>query len=656
MPSLTRKIPHGSDVERFILQELRRKVKLWESGTVSKRAKWRDAEERVLAFLPEREVDSIRRTSREGGLPQYTTIQIPYSFAVVMASHTYLSSVFMGRNPVFQYDGLHGETQQQTQAVEALVAYQVTVGEMIKYLYTWLYDALKYGEGMIGLFWDERINVISNIIEQPQIDEYSGLPTGQKMERLQLSQPVRSYAGNRIYNVEPQSFIWDTRFPLREFQRGEFCGELRRVPWNEIIRRKKLGYYMNTECLPPARSGYEYTTAAEEGSSQLERPETFSQIPSEASSSESEHPVLVELYQLAVEIIPNEWRLSESDFPEKWVFTFSSDYRTLIGAQPLGALHCRFPYSNIPLEPEGYGLTTRGLPEILEPVQNTVDWLINTHFYNVRASLNDRWVVDPSRVVLKDALDPLPGKLIRLRPEAYGSDPRTAIAQFPASNVTQGHVATDFPMMFGLGERISGVSDQIMGMLESGGRKTATEVRTSTSFGINRLKTQAEFASACGWDPLSLMLVANSQQYFDMDLKLRIAGDLVNDAGPGFIQVNPDIIAGNFSFVPVDGTLPIDRNAQFQQWMQMLQILGSAPQLGMGYDLGGIFSWMAKLGGLKNISQFKVQITPDQILQQQMQAGNSVPMQQQQQAKRPNGSAPGAQSYPGYSGSATPGH
>ncbi len=648
MPSLSRKIPHQSETERFIIQELRRRVKLWEGGTTTKRSKWREAEEKVLAYLPERDVDSVRRASREGGLPQYTTIQIPYSYAVVMASHTYLTSVFMGRNPIFQYDGLHGETQQQTQAIEALVAYQVQVGQMMPYLYTWLYDALKYGDGILGIWWDEKIDVVSQIIQQDTIDEFTGLPTG-KMEKLQLSQPVRSYAGNRVYNVEPQSFMWDTRVPMREFQRGEFAGEKRKVSWAEIVRMKTKGYYMNTECIPYSKSGYEYSIA-EEGSSQLERPEVFSQIPGEISGTELGHPMQVELYQIAVEIIPREWRLADSDYPEKWVFTFTTDYRVLIGAQPLGALHCKFPYAVIPLEPEGYGLTTRGLPEVLEPVQNTIDWLVNTHFYNVRASLNDRWIVDPSRVVMKDVLDPLPGKMIRLRPEAYGTDPRLSIAQFPATNVTQNHVANDLPMMFGIGERVGGVNDQIMGMLDTGGRKTATEVRTSTSFGINRLKTQAEFASACGWDPLSQMLVANTQQYYDMDLKFKIAGDLLMDAGAGFIQVRPEDIAGSYQFISVDGTLPIDRNAQVQLWQQMMPTLIQMQGLpGMQYDIGGIFSWVAKLAGLKNISQFKIQVMPDQQLQQNAQMGSSIPA-----GPMPNGSAPGAQSNPGYSGGALP--
>lgn len=639
MPSLTRKIAAGSDQERMILQELNQAVKQWQRVSSTKFVKWRQAEEKALAYMPERDVDAARRVAREGGLPSYTTIQIPYSYAVVMAAHTYLTSVFMGRNPVFQYDGQHGESQQQTQAVEALVAYQARVGRMLPYLYTWLYDSLKYGEGIQGCWWAEDINAVTTIEEVQEVDEM-GFPQGPP-KKQQRTERHRTYAGNKVYNVQPQDFIWDTRYTMREFQSGAYCGERKKLSWNEIVRQEKQGYLMNTERLTTGRSS-DYFMGGDDGSSQLERPETLSRFGQSDLLDGPKHPTMVGTYRLVMEVIPAEWNLSTSDYPEKWVFTCTDDFGLLIGAQPLGALHCKFPYSVIPLEPEGYGLTTRGLPEILEPVQNTVDWLINSHFFNVRAALNNKFVVDPSKVVMKDVLDPLPGGIIRLKPEAYGTDVKLVMSQMPVNDVTRTHLQ-DFPMMMGIGERVGGVNDQIMGMLNGGGRKTATEVRTSTSFGINRLKTVAEYASATGFDPLSQMILQNSQQYYDMDMKFRIAGDLALGAGPGFIQVTPDLIAGSYGFVPVDGTLPIDRNAQVQLWQQLFQSILTVPQIGMQYDLGGIFQWVAQLAGLKNISQFRIQVVPDELMGQQAQAGNVVPMGAPQQPVMPDGKAPGAQ-------------
>jgi len=202
---------------------------------------------------------------------------------------------------------------------------------------------------------------------------------------------------------------------------------------------------------------------------------------------------------------------------------------------------------------------------------------------------------------------------------------KLAMMQMPITDVTAQHIP-NFQLMMQIGERISGVNDQIMGMMDTGGRRRATEVRTSTSMGVNRLKTLAEFASASGFDPLSKMMVQNSQQYFDMELKLRIAGDLVQSAGPKFMMVDPLSISGFYDFVPVDGTLPIDRFAQVNLWKELMQALLTVPMIGMQYDLAGIFSWVAQLAGLRNINRFRVQVMPDQLLAAQAQMGNSVPL------------------------------
>ena len=622
MPSLTKKITHQSDVERRILREMMQRIKFWQQGISQKVEKWKAAEEKTLAYMPEREVDAARRANREGGLPEYTTIQIPYSYAVVMATHTYLTSVFMARDPVFQYTGRHGESQQQVQAVEALIAYQLMNASMQKYIFTWLYDAPKYGVAVVGNYWEEKLDVFSSIDMQEEADPLTGQPIPGSGGKVLSREMTRTYAGNCVYNIQPQSFIWDTRVTMREFQKGEFCGEHRLLGWNEVVRREKMGYYTNVRAIK--RGTGQALMDLDRGSSQLERPNDFSQMDA-FTDQENGRPMQVGVYQLVIEIIPKEWSIGQSDWPEKWVFTCTDDYNVLIGAQPLGMRHCQYPYDVIPLEPEGYGLTTRGLPELLKPVQDTIDWLINSHFHNVRAAMNNQWVADPSRIVMKDLLSKDPGKVIRLKPEAYGTDPKLAIAQLPVMDVTRNHLA-DFQMMLGVGERVGGANDQIMGMLADGGRKTATEVRTSTSFGINRLKTIAEFASTCAFDPLSKKLVQNSQQFYDMEMKLRIVGDLAMNAGQKFLMVTPQDIGGFYDFVPVDGTLPIDRMAQVGLWKELFQAILSIPQIGMQYDLGGIFTWVGQLAGLKNINQFKIQLTPDQVLATQMQQGNSVPL------------------------------
>jgi hypothetical protein len=87
--------------------------------------------------------------------------------------------------------------------------------------------------------------------------------------------------------------------------------------------------------------------------------------------------------------------------------------------------------------------------------------------------------------------------------------------------------------------------------------------------------------------------------------------------------------------VPVDGTLPVDRFAQANLWREFLRDIGSAPELAQGYDVKKIIAHMMQLAGAKNIKQFEIQVTPDQQVAEQAQAGNLVPITGQNSAGEP---------------------
>jgi len=226
---------------------------------------------------------------------------------------------------------------------------------------------------------------------------------------------------------------------------------------------------------------------------------------------------------------------------------------------------------------------------------------------------------------MKDVLDPLPGGVIRAKGSAYGTDLRNALVQLQVVDITRNHLS-DIALMNEIGQRATGVSDSILGVLSKGGRKTATEVRQSSTFGINRLKTSAEYYSAVGWSPMAQMMVQNSQQFYEAEKKFRIVGNLIQEAGEQFINVDAESIQGFYDFVPIDGTLPIDRLAQANLWKELLAQMVRFPEIAAGYDISRIFAWVAQLAGLKNINQFKIQVRPDQQVADQAQRGNIVPL------------------------------
>lgn len=580
---------------------------------------WEKDEEAFRAYMPEKDVDAARRLDREqAGTPQYTTIMVPHSYSIAMTAHTYLTSVFLSRSPVWQFMGRHGEPEMQVQAVEAMMDYQTSIGQMIVPMFIWILDSLKYGAGIIGHSWErEEINVTT--FEDVE-EKYLGLiPTG-NMKKVRRRKTGVGYEGNRIINIRPSDFIWDTRVALTHFQDGEFAGHEFSLSWNEIVVREQDGDFINVDELRRRKDGSRGDNHDfQVGDVDLPEGDDYetNRIPDYGS---------FKFQKLYIQLIPRQWGLGKGERPEIWIITLC-EKQTIVECRPYEALHGKFPYSLLETEMDAYAMFKRSMMEINDPMQRTMDWLINTHMYNVRAVLNDKLIVDPSLVYTSDLRDPTPGKFVRLRPKAFARGVmRDAVQQLRTDTVTNQHLG-DTQLINELAQRVTGVSDNLMGVVNQGGRKTATEIRGTNTFSTNRLKTIAEFQSAQGFAPAGQMMLQMSQQWMTEERKLRVAGDLLDPQTMGqFMDVSPEAIQGFYDFVPVDGTMPLDRFAQVNLWREILMGIQNMPQIAMQYDTAKIFAWMAQLGGLKNIHRFKLQSVDPLALAQANAAGNVVPI------------------------------
>ena len=624
----------NTDSYRKVQTALMNRIQLAVTELNKRETAWDEAEKLFTTYMPEKENDGLRKDARkQQGLPQYTTIEVPYSYASLLAAHTYYTSVFLGRDPILQYQGRHGESQDAELATESLMNYQLTVGGNMVPLYIWLLDPGKYGMGVVGYYWEHEKISVARLVEKQET--FLGMPVGKpkkEMERVE----VDGYIGCKIYNVRPADFLFDPRKPAYQFQDGEFAGRYVEIPYNTLRLGAADGQYFNVEELRDVKSGL-----GADGGFAARQKSSFgngiNELPNNDFIGKDDETSVgnIGCYELYVRLIPRDWGLDTYEGMEIWVFTISVQ-GLILGAQPLGEFHNKFPFAMMEYEPDGYSVFTRGMIETIQPLNYILSWLFNTHFYNVRKAINDQFLVDPSKVVMKDLTDPNAGRLIRLRPEAYGTDVRLAVQQFQVSDVTNQHVS-DSSLVVDLMQKAIGVNDNIMGAVNSGGRKTATEVRNSTSFGVNRLKTNCEYFSAMGFGPLAQLMLQTTQQRMGVERKYRIVGDQAQFVSEQFMNVSPETIAGFFDFVPVDGTMPVDRFAQANLWQQILAQGARYPQIMQGYDLARIFGWVGQLAGLKNINRFKINIVPDEQAQQQAQAGNSIPMRGLNPEQMPQG-------------------
>lgn len=624
MKELHKELRFGTGSHEELSKKLYSRLSLSQKKFSGAHAQMAKNEEQFRAYIPETDVDAARRAKKSSGLPQYTTIEVPYSYAQVLATHTYITSVFLSRSPVLQFSGRHGESQQQEQCVEALLAYQMQ--QQMVQMFIWLLDPGKYGYSILGHYWDEEvIRVKEKTLETPS---FMGMPIpGMKPKEVWNTKEIPGYVGNKTFNVRPQDWLPDPRVPMSQFQRGEFCARYVELTWGELLAGKRTGKYFNLAELrdkekSSAKSGSNSDVQRDTGSSKV------SNLPNINGDDETffdrENSVyVISAHEIYVRLIPKMWNLGTEDREEIWVFTRANS-GVIVGAQPLPNFHGKFGFDILEDEVDGYNLFAKSGLEQMKPLNDVMTWLVNTHFYNVRATLNNQFIVDPSMVVMKDLENPSPGMLLRLKPAAYGRDVRMAVSQLPVGDVTRSHIG-DMQMVGEMLQRLTGVNDNIMGMVNQGGRKTATEVRGSTSFGVNRLKTKAEYFSAMGFNPLSQKLLQNTQQFYTAERKYRIVGDLAQYS-PGFVNVTSESIAGFYDFIPVDGTMPVDRYAQANLWQSLLGQMRNFPQIMATYDIAKIFGFVAGLAGLNNVSQFRVNVVPDGVAEQNAQMGNSIPL------------------------------
>lgn len=615
---MNKTLRYGSAEHRTILNALNARKDFSIRKFSDLRERWVEDEEKYRAYIKETDHDKLRKNRRKDGIPQYTTLEVPYSYGLLLAAHTYWTSVFLARNPVLQFQARHGEGYKNEQAVEALLDYQVSTGGFLVPYYLWLMDTPKYGRGIIGTYWEEEVKRVSRIVEVPET--FAGVPIrGGRTRKKKRTIEVPGYHGNKVFNVRPQDFWPDPRVSLVNFQKGEFCARYLEISWLDLVEGKFQGEYMNLEVVQRmAKTGFD--SDRDLGSSQQTLPDAAD---TEYLSSDINQVNTFSGYEIFVRLIPRDWKLGDSERPELWVFTVVKDV-VIVRARPLGELHDSFPFDTLEYEMDGYQLFNRSLLQVAEPLQETLNWLVNTHFFNIRKVLNNQFVADPARVNIADIGDPSSGLVIRLRPSAYGTPVDQAIKQLQTVDVTQTHLA-DTRLVTEMMQRVIGVNDSVMGVQAPGGRKTATEVRGATNFSINRLKTQAEYMSAMGFAPHAQRILQTTQQFYSLDRMYKIAGDLL-PGQPGEMNITPESIAGFYDFVPVDGTMPVDRFALANLWKEIMVGMKQFPELAMKYDIGSIFAYTAQLAGAKNIKRFQIKMVPDGMIDQQAQAGNLVPL------------------------------
>jgi hypothetical protein len=600
----------GSEQHQRLLTDILRRAR--EShGFVSNRfSSWNDIDEILNTYIY---TDEAEKKVRLKDPRKPVSIVFPYSFAILETLVSYMVAAFLDE-PVFRYEGVSPEDTLGAILLEKVVNLQCNKSKIGLALHTMFRDSLVYGVGPVSVRWSTKY----------------GFRTV-NINGFKAAVDSLLYEGNKIQNIDPYTLLPDPNVPIDRVQDGEFFGWVEKTTYQDLLRREKNGDD------PIFNVGY-LKYVLNEGSQFAGDHDRRTQKTTKNATVVDEGVVKkVHVLWMYADIIPKDYGIGDSEYPEKWLFAVGND-KVVLAASPINLDHDMYPVAVAAPDYDGYTTLPLSRMEVMLGMQEVLDWLFNSHIANVRKAINDMIIYDPYLLNAKDMEEPGPGKLVRTRRPAWGKGVRDAAMQLEVRDITQAHIA-DSAFVVNWMQKIAAADDPMMGSLRQSGpeRLTKAEFQGTRAGATGRLERMARMIGMQAMQDIGYMMASHTQQLMSQETFVNISGRwqevLIKDyeklIQQGKMKVSPMDLLIDYDVMVRDGSVP--GNNFSESWIQLFQTLTQSPELAQGFDIQRIFQYIARNLGAKNVDGFtKVQpvVMPDEQVQEQVQRGNMAPVEE----------------------------
>jgi hypothetical protein len=332
------------------------------------------------------------------------------------------------QDPIFQYDGVEDSDTVGAALMEMVINLHCIKNKVALNLHTVFRDALAYGIGAAVPGWSRRWGR-KPVVSQEMTQSGLGISNNKVMS---VSELQILFEGNSLSNIEPYMLLLDPSVCSADIQKAEFNGWVDRDNYMNLLSQEaeKDTRYFNVKYLDQ-KGDKRSALAFDESDRELR---TGQDKDNQRGSMSTTRPA--DTIKMYINLIPKEWKLSGSEYPEKWYFELASD-DVIIRCERADHNHGLYPLAVASPEFDGYSTTPIGRLEVLYGLQHTLDFLFNSHIANVRKAINDMLIVDPYLVNIQDLRDPKPGKLIRLRRPAWGRGVDKVVQQLAVQDITR---------------------------------------------------------------------------------------------------------------------------------------------------------------------------------------------------------------------------
>jgi len=572
-------------------------------------------------YRGERIPDEQDRNAQKRNEP--SKVFVPLSQTQVQTFVAFATTLLTQREYFYELSGAGPEDVRASKLAQATIQRDIEYNKFTGVLIPqFLTDVARFGVGILKTSWTTETCPVPQQVPDPKWKPQPGLPTQATPPMITQWVKQTKYAGNLIEVVSPYRWFPDTRLPLTKYRQGQFCADENDYSRDRLQEMQDEGLIAGIENIPQLPDEV-YT---DRRFSNMVQQNTAARMDPTLQTRDAAYFVLVTEVQYRCNpsktfIAPNVPINPDIDATIIVNIWIANDGR-IIKIDDAGYDHNEFLHDASQFFNDQNRLINFGIVELLGPMQDMIDWLMNSRATNVRKAVQNFMVVDPRNVEMQDLRDRNP--VIRLKstvPEGMSID--SYIKQLQVSDVTAGHL-NDMQVVKEFSQEATALDDNLMGSYASG-RRSAREVSNVNANGAGRVIVPVKGIWESALLPAGRKMISNLRQGLDDQQLVRVVGitryladsqpDPLNPQGTSpirlFLPVDKTQLYGNYDFNVFEGTLPSQRTAIAQTLLQAGELIMQNPMsvFVLQKDPKLLFDEWLELQGVRNAERFN--LTPE---------------------------------------------
>lgn len=537
------------------------------------------------------EIDSMLKPRIEKTSKGTAVVNLPIAFSMFDAIRADICGLLIN-DPVIRYDGVSPEDMLGVALLEKVIGFQTKKNSVARALDVLISNSLKYNICAGVVSWRRSLNTIGKI----------------------------THEGSYLIPLDPYRTLFDPSVPMHLVQDANYIGWVETVSISKLVELVKTGYFAEFKELKDV----------------INNPSSFCfdslRYCKRSMITDSKALDIITIY---ANVIPSEFGLGTSLMPEKWLFCLLGN-QVLIKAVPLGMEHNQFPVIVCAPDFDDFDFNATSRTGMMTGMQSLIDWLFETHIKSTTRALQNRIIVDPEAINLKDVLEN--DTFIRVRPTARGRDLRTFVHQLNIQDVTSNYY-TDIAQTMSIMEKTSGVDAASTGQLRQSGpeRLTSQEFLGTLAAAKGRLGRMAQLMADQIFPQLGMLMAYNTQKMMSKEVLVKITGRWEQELSLLYPNKSAIVSASqlnvNFDVASYEGSRTSESSAEM--WYKILELMSTNQLLSQSFDLTKVFTHLVQSMGVKDVESF---LPKQQQEQQEQPIPSSNPMQMETSENMQEGS------------------